>query len=66
MEDCNLINILVESDIKLSHYDERKTVDATLYRSLIENLRYLTCIRPDIVFGVSLVNQYMEVSKMTH
>jgi hypothetical protein len=66
MEYCNPVNILVESGIKLSHYDEGKVVDATLYRSLVGNLRYLTCTRPDITYGVDLVSRYMEEPKMTH
>jgi hypothetical protein len=66
MEYCNSVNILVESGIKLSHYDEGKVVDATLYRSLVGNLRYLTCTRPDITYGVDLVSRYMEEPKMTH
>jgi hypothetical protein len=50
----------------LSRYDEGKTVDATLYKSLVGSLRYLTCTRPDIAYGVGLVNRYMEEPKMTH
>jgi Reverse transcriptase (RNA-dependent DNA polymerase) len=66
MNECNPVNTLVESETKLSRYDEGKTVDATLYRSLVGSLCYLTCTRPDIAYGVSLVSRYMEEPKMTH
>jgi Reverse transcriptase (RNA-dependent DNA polymerase) len=66
MDECNPVNTPVESGMKLSRYDEGKTVDATLYRSLVESLRYLTCTRSDIAYGVGLVSRYMEEPKMTH
>jgi Reverse transcriptase (RNA-dependent DNA polymerase) len=66
MDECNPVNTPVESEMKLSRYDEGKAVDATLYRSLVGSLRYLTCTRPDIAYGVGLVSRYMEEPKMTH
>jgi hypothetical protein len=60
MDECNPVNTPVESEMKLSRYDEGMTVDATLYRSLVGNLRYLTCTRSDIAYGVGLVRRYME------
>lgn len=52
MEGFNPVSTPVESGTKLSRYDEGKAVDATLYRSLVGSLRYLTCTRPDIAYGV--------------
>ena len=66
MEDCNPVSTPVQCGTKLSRYDEGKAVDATLYRSLVGSLRYLTCTRPDIAYGVGLVSRYMEEPKMTH
>ncbi|KAJ3676856.1 hypothetical protein LUZ60_002580 [Juncus effusus] len=65
MEDCNPINTPVESGIKLSHFDEDKTIDAKLYKSLVGSLRYLTCTRPDILYGIGLASRYMEEPKST-
>jgi Reverse transcriptase (RNA-dependent DNA polymerase) len=65
MDECNPVNTPVESGTKLSRYDEGKAVDATLYRSLVGSLRYLTCTMPDIAYGVGLVSRYMEEPKMT-
>jgi hypothetical protein len=56
----------VKSGAKLSRYDEDKAVDATLYRSLVESLRYLICTRLDITYGVGLISRYMEELKKTH
>jgi hypothetical protein len=41
-------------------------IDATLYKSLVESLRYLRCTSPDIIYGVGLVSRYMEEPKITH
>jgi chaperone required for assembly of F1-ATPase len=41
-------------------------VNPTLFKSLVRSLRYLTCIRPDILYGVGLVSRHMEASTMTH
>ena len=66
MEDCNPVSTPVESGVKLSRFDEGKAVDARLYKSLVGSLRYLTCTRPDILYGVGLVSRYMEEPKSTH
>jgi hypothetical protein len=50
----------------LFKYDEGKAIDATLYESLVVSLRYLTCMRPDIVYGVGLISRYMEEPKMIY
>jgi hypothetical protein len=42
MENYNLIATSMELGSKLPRYDEGDKVDANLYRSLIESLRYLT------------------------
>jgi Reverse transcriptase (RNA-dependent DNA polymerase) len=62
MENCNPIATWMELGRKLSRYDEGDEVDVNLYRSLIRNLRYLTCTRPDIMF----TSQYMESPKTSH
>ncbi|CAA6672147.1 unnamed protein product [Spirodela intermedia] len=39
---------------------EGTDLDSTLYRSLIGSLKYLTHMRPDLLFSVSFLNRYME------
>ncbi|XP_022868767.1 uncharacterized protein LOC111388319 [Olea europaea var. sylvestris] len=50
MEDCKPVCIPVECETKLSKNDEGKKVDPTLFKSLVEILRYLMCTRSDIFF----------------
>lgn len=66
MENCKSVDTPVDSKIKLSKYDECEKVDPTLYRSLVGSLRYLTCTRPDILFGVGIVSRFMESPTTTH
>ncbi|XP_022891649.1 uncharacterized protein LOC111406458 [Olea europaea var. sylvestris] len=66
MSNCNPVNTPVECNIKLSRYDDGAKVDPTLFRSLVGSLRYLTCTRSDILFGVGLVSRYMEAPGTTH
>jgi hypothetical protein len=41
-------------------------VDANLYRSLIDSLRYLICTRSDIMFVVGVASRYMESSSTSY
>jgi hypothetical protein len=66
MENYNPIATPMELGTKLSRYDEGDEVDADLYRSLIESLRYLTCTRPDIMFVVGVASRYMESPRTSH
>ncbi|XP_059310067.1 secreted RxLR effector protein 161-like [Lycium ferocissimum] len=56
----------MESGTKLSKFDDREKVDSTLLKSLVGNLRYLTCTRPDILFTVGVVSCFMEAPSFTH
>lgn len=59
MDRCKVVNTPVECGTKFSkHIDER--VDPTQFKSLVGSLRYLTCIRPDMLYGVGLTSHYME------
>ncbi|KAG6514813.1 hypothetical protein ZIOFF_025186 [Zingiber officinale] len=66
MDDCNPVNTPVDCGTKLSKSDEGKTVDPTCFKSLVGSLRYLTCTRPNILYGVGLVSRFMEEPKETH
>ena len=66
MQDCKPVCTPVESGVKLSKYEDGEHVDPTHFKSLVGSLRYLTCTRPDILFGVGLVSRYMEAPTMTH
>ena len=52
--------------MKLSRERNDDFVESTLFKSLVSSLRYLTIIRPDIVYEVRLVNHYMEILEESH
>ncbi|KAG6500602.1 hypothetical protein ZIOFF_040450 [Zingiber officinale] len=56
MDNSKLINIPVEYGVKLSKHDEEEKVDPTFFKSLVGSLRYLTCIRLNILYVVRLVS----------
>ncbi|XP_028052578.1 uncharacterized protein LOC114257062 [Camellia sinensis] len=41
-------------------------VDPTYFKSLVGSLRYLTCTRPDILYGVVLISRYMKTPDQSH
>ncbi|KAL4335379.1 hypothetical protein GQ457_07G009100 [Hibiscus cannabinus] len=54
MEDCKPVNTPIDCGVKPSLHDMGKVIDATLYKSLVGCLRYLTCTTPDISYAVGL------------
>ena len=66
MDDSNPVGKPMECGIKLSKHEKGNKVDPTLYKSLVGSLRYLTCIRLDILYAVEVVSRYMENPTTTH
>ncbi|KAA0052395.1 putative copia-type polyprotein [Cucumis melo var. makuwa] len=71
LEKFNMINSKpittpIETGTKLSKHEEGDDVDPSYFKSLVGSLRYFTCIRPDILFSVGLVNRFMESPTTTH
>ncbi|KAK2969837.1 hypothetical protein RJ640_000654 [Escallonia rubra] len=66
MKDCNPVAIPAETGVELRVDSNRKSVDPTLYKSMVGSLRYLTFTRPDITYAVGLVSRYMERPKQDH
>ncbi|XP_066320028.1 uncharacterized mitochondrial protein AtMg00810-like [Miscanthus floridulus] len=50
----------MEERLKLTKTNTAAKVDATLYQSIIDGLRYLVHTRPDIAFAMGYVNRFME------
>jgi len=59
MESCNPVSTPVENGVELRK-SKVENVDPTYFKSLVGSLRYLTCTRPDILYGVRLISRYME------
>ncbi|XP_073268730.1 uncharacterized protein [Populus alba] len=65
MESCNPVSTPVENGVELRK-SKVGNVDPTYFKSLVGSLRYLTCTRPDILYGVGLVSRYMETPDQSH
>ncbi|XP_028215213.1 uncharacterized protein LOC114397350 [Glycine soja] len=66
MQDCKPLATPMAMKEKLSKDDEQNKVDATVYRSLVGSLIYLTNSRPDIVHAVNIVSRFMSNPRKTH
>jgi hypothetical protein len=66
MEDCKPVSTPMVIGCKLIKEDESKETDQYLYRSMIDNLLYVTTSRPDIMQEVGLVGRFQVAPKETH
>ena len=66
MEDCCPADNPVEYGTKLTKEEGGDLVNPTNYKSVIGYLRYLTYTRSDILFGVGLINRYMEKPRSSY
>ena len=65
MESCNLVLTLIENGVELRK-SKIENVDPTYFKSLVGSLRYLTCTRPNILYGVGLINRYIKTLDQSH
>ena len=56
----------MEARLQLRKVGTTTTVDSTNYRSIVESLRYLVNIRPDLAYFVGYVSKFMETPKEEH
>nr|GEX11468.1 retrovirus-related Pol polyprotein from transposon TNT 1-94 [Tanacetum cinerariifolium] len=66
MTDIKLMSYYLGIEAKPSKHDGGKTVDSTLFKSLVGSLRYLTYKRPNILFVVGLICLFMEEPTIKH
>jgi hypothetical protein len=66
MKDCAKKNIPVECGVKMIENDEEEKINSTTFKSLVGSLRYLTCTRSYVLFGVGLGSRSMDTPTMTH
>ena len=60
MAECKPCVTLMEERLKLTKTSTVAKVDATLYRSIGDGLRYLVHTRPHIAFAMVYVSRFME------
>ena len=66
MDDLNPPSTPVEPNVKLEKNIEEDKVDATLFKQIVESIRYVCNSRPDIGFVVGLVSRYMSEQRGSH
>ncbi|KAL0558707.1 hypothetical protein IC582_003288 [Cucumis melo] len=52
MINSRLVTTSIETEIKLSKYEDRDDVDPSYFKNLVGSLRYLTCTRLNILFWI--------------
>ena len=66
METCKPAPTPTAMGIKLCKDDYIKSVNPTLYKSMVGSLMYLTHTHPNIMYAVSLVSRFMENPRASH
>ncbi|KAF2321319.1 hypothetical protein GH714_038604 [Hevea brasiliensis] len=63
MQNCKEVNTPLVPNEKLSIMDTGKKVDASVYRSLIGCLLYLSVTRPDAMYAISMLSRFMQAPR---
>ena len=66
LESANSVRTLMSPNVKLTVDLLGKSVDSSLYKSMIGNLLYLTASRPDISYSVRVCARYQANLKESH
>jgi hypothetical protein len=66
MDECKPINTPMPLNGHLDLDEQGKSVDQTLYYSMIGSLLYLTASRPDIMFSVCMCARFQDSPKEAH
>ncbi|XP_073225643.1 secreted RxLR effector protein 161-like [Cicer arietinum] len=60
------MNTPMESELKLSKFEDGQKDDPSFFKSLVGSLRYVTCTRLDIIYVVGVVSRFMKAHTTTH
>jgi Reverse transcriptase (RNA-dependent DNA polymerase) len=63
---CKPAKTPLDTNVKLNSEDGEPLEDVNQFQRLVEKLIYLTITRPDLSYAVSLVSQFMHVSRTIH
>lgn len=60
MNQCNTVHNPIVSGFKMTKDEGRIEIDSTLYKRIVGSLMYLTAMRPDMMYVISLISRFME------
>lgn len=66
MQNCNYVHNPIVSGIELIKDEGGVKVNKTNYKQTVGSLMYLTATRPDMMFVVSLISQYIDNPSELH
>ena len=66
MSECKYVSTPLDQNVKLYNSDGSKETDGTLYHQLVGSLNYLTTIRLDLSYSVSILSQFLAKPCETH
>lgn len=66
MENCKAVFTPLEARKKFTHNETKMRVNSMQFRSLIGSLRYLTHMRPDLLYIVDILSRLMENPTVEH
>jgi len=66
MSECKPIISFMAANKKLQQNDGVAKMDSKIFQSLVGSLIYLTNLRPDILFSVSIISRFMEDLNKIH
>ena len=66
MELLKSIRTPIAEQLELKKERSRELVNPTYFKSIVGNLRYLTCTRSNITYGVVIISWFMEEPRQPH
>jgi len=63
---CKTTEVPIEQNHRIGNDEENPKVEKTQYQRLVKKLIYLSHIRPDITYAVSVVSQFMHDPRERH
>ena len=66
MNECNAVQVPMDSGVKLSKAEEEEDVNETEFRKSIGCLRYLIHTLPDLAYSVGILSRYMHSPKVSY
>lgn len=66
IDETNLVSTSIKCGIKFSKFDNTEKVNPIPFTRFVERLWFLTCIKPDILYGVGISSQFIKWQTRTH